>query len=92
MDVRDIASAHLAIADYAGDLPTALNVGTGKGGSVREVIAFVAKSFGHTEVVALELERRAGDPAFLCAEVSLIKKTLGFSAAFSLQVSTESLF
>ena len=92
VDVRDIASAHLAIADYAGDLPTALNVGTGKGGSVREVIAFVAKSFGHTEVVALELERRAGDPAFLCAEVSLIKKTLGFSAAFSLQVSTESLF
>ena len=92
VDVRDIASAHLAVADFEGNLPLALNVGTGKGGSVREVITFVAKSFGHTEVAASELERRAGDPAFLCAEVSLIKKTLGFSAAFSLQVSTESLF
>jgi UDP-glucose 4-epimerase len=92
VDVRDIAGAHLAVADFVDNLPLALNVGTGKGGSVREVIDFVAKSFGHKEAITSELERRSGDPAFLCADVSLIKNTLGFSAAFSLQVSTESLF
>ena len=92
VDVRDIASAHLAIADYAGDLPTALNVGTGKGGSVREVIAFVAKSFGHTEVVALELERREGDPAFLCADASQILGVIGFVTKHSLEASASSLF
>jgi UDP-glucose 4-epimerase len=91
VDVRDIAAAHLAAADSTTTLPLALNVGTGKGASVREVIALVLEAQGRTDVKAVEAERRAGDPAFLCADVSLIKSAVGFSAKYSLRMSAISL-
>jgi UDP-glucose 4-epimerase len=92
VDVRDIAGAHLAAADFEGALPLAMNVGTGRGGSVREVIKLVCEAAGRTDVVADEKERRAGDPAFLCADVSLIKDAIGFGSKYSLEASTGSLF
>ncbi len=92
VDVRDIARAHLAAADSTEALPLAMNVGTGRGGSVREVIELVCAAAGKPEVVAEEKDRRAGDPAFLCADVSLIKHAIGFSSKYSLEASTESLF
>jgi UDP-glucose 4-epimerase len=91
VDVRDIAGAHLAAADSTAALPLAMNVGTGRGGSVREVIKLVCAAAGRSDIVADEKERRAGDPAFLCADVSLIKNALGFNAQYSLQQSTQSL-
>ncbi len=91
VDVRDIASAHLAAADSTITLPLALNVGTGTGASVREVIALVLEAQGRTDVKAVEAERRAGDPAFLCADVSAIKCVVGFSAKYSLRESAGSL-
>jgi UDP-glucose 4-epimerase len=92
VDVRDIARAHLAAADSIVTLPLAMNVGTGRGGSVREVIKLVCAAADHADVVASEQDRRAGDPAFLCADVSLIKSAIGFSSKYSLEASTESLF
>jgi len=92
VDVRDIARAHLAAADSTATLPLAMNVGTGRGGSVREVIKLVCAAAGKPEVVAEEKDRRAGDPAFLCADVSLIKNAIGFSSKYSLEASAESLF
>jgi UDP-glucose 4-epimerase len=92
VDVRDIAGAHLAAADSTAVLPLAMNVGTGRGGSVREVIKLVCEAAGRSDVMAVEKERRAGDPAFLCADVSLIKSSIGFSSKYSLEVSTESLY
>jgi UDP-glucose 4-epimerase len=87
VDVRDIAGAHLASANSAANLPLAMNVGTGRGGSVREVIKLVCKAAGRSEVAAFETDRRAGDPAFLCADVSLIKSAIGFSSKYSLDAS-----
>jgi UDP-glucose 4-epimerase len=92
VDVRDIAGAHLSAADAVGPLPLAMNVGTGRGGSVREVIKLVCEAAGRSDVVAEEKERRAGDPAFLCADVSLIERAIGFSSKYSLEASTGSLF
>jgi UDP-glucose 4-epimerase len=92
VDVRDIAGAHLTAADSTARLPLAMNVGTGRGGSVREVIKLVCEAAGRDDVVASEQDRRAGDPAFLCADVTLIKHAIGFSSKFSLEASTESLF
>jgi UDP-glucose 4-epimerase len=92
VDVRDIARAHLAAADAKGSLPLAMNVGTGRGGSVREVIKLVFAAAGQSDVVAEETDRRAGDPAYLCADVWLIKSSLGFESKYSLEASTESLF
>jgi UDP-glucose 4-epimerase len=92
VDVRDIAGAHLGAADSTAVLPLAMNVGTGRGGSVREVIKLVCEAAGRSDVIAEEKERRAGDPAFLCADVSLIENAIGFSSKYSLEVSTGSLF
>ena len=92
VDVRDIARAHLAAADTVGALPLAINVGTGHGGSVREVIKLVCAAARRDDVVAIEAERRAGDPAFLCADVSQIREAISFSSKFSLESSIESLF
>jgi UDP-glucose 4-epimerase len=92
VDVRDIAGAHLAAADSTSDLPLAMNVGTGRGASVRQVIKLVCEGAGRSDVVAVEADRRAGDPAFLCADVSRIKDALGFASKFTLAASTESLF
>jgi UDP-glucose 4-epimerase len=92
VDVRDIAGAHLAAADFEGDLPLAMNVGTGKGASVREVIKLVCEAAGRSDVVAVEEGRRAGDPAFLCADVSLIENAIGLACNYELKASTQSLF
>jgi UDP-glucose 4-epimerase len=92
VDVRDIARAHLAAADATQALPLALNVGTGRGGSVREVIKLVCEAAGRSDVVAIEAERRAGDPAFLCAEANLISKEIRFASQYELPESIMSLF
>jgi UDP-glucose 4-epimerase len=92
VDVRDIAAAHLAAADATTTLPLAMNVGTGSGGSVREVIKLVCEAAGRTDVVAEEQGRRAGDPAFLCADVSLIRDTLVLDTFETLRMSVNSLF
>lgn len=91
VDVRDIARAHLAAADFTDTLPLAMNVGTGRGGSVREVIRLVSEAAGRTDVVATEIERRVGDPAYLSANVSRIQLSLGFYANISLEASIRSL-
>jgi len=92
VDVRDIARAHLAAADSAADLPVAMNVGTGRGGSVREVIKLVCEAAGRNDVVASKQGRRAGDPASLCADIGLIKSSLNFESGYILKTSIESLF
>jgi UDP-glucose 4-epimerase len=91
VDVRDIARAHLAAADSTATLPLAMNVGTGRGVSVREIIEVVIKS-SNTVIRTIEGERRSGDPAFLCADVSLIYSSIKFDAKYSLEESTSSLF
>ena len=92
VDVRDIAAAHLAIADSSSQLPLALNVGTGKGASVLQVIDLVCEIAERRDIGPKVLGRRAGDPAFLCADVKLINDTLGFVARYSLRESIKSLF
>jgi UDP-glucose 4-epimerase len=91
VDVRDIARAHLAAANATGALPLAMNVGTGRGGSVREVIEMICSATGQSHVVAVEVDRRAGDPAFLCADVTRIQQTMGFVAKVNLKESVKSL-
>jgi len=91
VDVRDVARAHLVAADSA-TLPAVLNVGTGRGASVREVIKLVCDASALNDVISIEAERRSGDPAFLCADVTLINKAIGFVAQYSIEASVKSLF
>jgi UDP-glucose 4-epimerase len=92
VDVRDIARAHLAAADATTKLPPAMNIGTGRGASVREIIKLVLDATNKSDTAVIENPRRAGDPAFLCADVSLAKSAMGFESQYSLEASIRSLF
>ena len=92
VDVRDIARAHLAAADATTKLPPAMNIGTGRGASVREIINLVLDATNKSDTAVIENPRRAGDPAFLCADVSLAKSAMGFESQYSLEASIRSLF
>jgi UDP-glucose 4-epimerase len=73
-------------------LPLAINVGTGLGSSVREVINLVFTAAGISEVSSIEVEPRAGDPSILCADVGLIYQSIQFESKFSILESIASLF
>jgi UDP-glucose 4-epimerase len=92
VDVRDIASAHLLSADFERVLPVAINVGTGRGTSVRRIIKLISECAGRNDVTPIETDRRSGDPSHLCADVTLMNVVIGFSSNYSLQESIESLF
>jgi len=92
VDVRDIARAHLAAANATTKLPDTLNIGTGRGASVREIIKLVLEATNKTDTQVIETDRRAGDPAFLCADVTLAKSAMGFESKCSLEESIRSLF
>jgi UDP-glucose 4-epimerase len=91
VDVRDIARAHVAAGTFEGILPMSMNLGTGKGSSVRDVIRLVLEASGYLDVAVKEEGRRMGDPAFLCANVALINDSIGFCTKFTLEESIRSL-
>jgi len=92
VDVRDIARAHLAAANAKTKLPDTMNIGTGRGASVREIIKLVLEATNKADTQVIETDRRAGDPAFLCADVTLAKSAMGFTSKYSLEESIRSLF
>ena len=79
--VQDLADAHVAALAKLRDGATSLfvNLGTGRGHSVREVIAAVEKVSG-AKVRAREVGRRAGDPPALVADPRLAADVLGWQA------------
>ncbi len=82
--VTDLADAHVRALDYLidGGSSTAVNLGTGHGHSVREVIAAVERATGR-RVPRREMPRRAGDPAVLIADPSRAAALLGWYPALS---------
>ncbi|HEY6293120.1 MAG TPA: UDP-glucose 4-epimerase GalE [Terriglobia bacterium] len=81
--VTDLARAHVQGLEYLaeGGTSTALNLGTGQGHSVREVIASIGR-LCEGKVPAREGPRRAGDPPALVAEVSRARQVLGWKADY----------
>lgn len=82
--VSDLAMAHVRSLQYllgAGE-SIALNLGTGRGHSVREVIAAVERVTGKS-VPVTSSPRRDGDPPVLVADASLAKEILGWTPQFT---------
>jgi UDP-glucose 4-epimerase len=79
--VEDLASAHVRALDHleAGGASLRVNLGTGVGISVKEIIAAVEKVTGLTVPVVYG-PRRAGDPAQLVADPSLAWESLQWRA------------
>lgn len=78
--VDDLATAHLAALERLGPgVAFKLNLGTGRGSSVQEVIEVCRKVTGHP-IPAQVSAPRAGDPPYLVADASLARETLGWEA------------
>jgi UDP-glucose-4-epimerase GalE len=77
--VEDLAEAHLRALEHlcAGGESMALNLGTGRGYSVREVIA-MAESVCGRAISWREAARRPGDPPVLVADSSRATERLGW--------------
>ena len=83
--VDDLAAAHVAAIDYldAGGATTALNVGTGTGTSVKEVLDEIARVAGRQvpyDIVA----RREGDPMATFADPTRSREMLSWTPRYGL--------
>lgn len=86
--VEDVADAHLAAARRLTEDPDAslvLNIGTGQGVSVAEMVDLIREVSGHTELEPEAAPRRPGDPARVVASAEAISKELGWTARHDLR-------
>ena len=81
--VMDLADAHLRALQRLdeGTPSQAVNLGTGHGQSVREVVTAVSRTAGKA-VPAVESPRRAGDPATLVADPARARDVLGWTCRY----------
>lgn len=79
--VMDIARAHVLVAQkiQEQDLPSAINIGTGRGYSVREIMEEILRQKGSSLTPEIQ-PRRQGDPSMLVARVQVAEDSLGFKA------------
>ena len=91
--VEDIARAHILAMNQISkkSLPLAINIGTGIGHSVREVMNGLLKA-NHSELSPVVESRREGDPALLAANVELAFQEIGFKATKTFAQMLESSY
>ena len=91
--VEDLADAHAKAIDYlqSGGANLTVNLGTGVGTSVMEILSATEKVLGHT-VPHDFVPRRLGDPAAVYADATLAKMALGWTAQKSLQQIIDSAY
>jgi UDP-glucose 4-epimerase len=89
--VSDVAQAHLAVLDALPQQPgnTVLNIGTGVGTTVREMVDAILRVTG-SDLTATVLDRRAGDPAAVVGDVDSIRELTGWSARYTVSDIVES--
>jgi UDP-arabinose 4-epimerase len=77
--VCDLACAHVKALNYlvAGGHSASVNLGTGRGHSIREVISAV-EAVSNRVVPVIQGQRRSGDPAVLIADPRLGQSVLGW--------------
>jgi UDP-glucose 4-epimerase len=85
--VQDLADAHIAAINFVEESEpafTAINIGTGTGTSVLEVLSMIQDVTG----IAIEptvVQRREGDPAALIADVTFAREILGWQSSRDLR-------
>lgn len=84
--VEDLADAHVRAIHYLrdGGPSVALNVGTGTGSSVLDVIAMTAEISGR-DVPHRVVPRRLGDPVSVYADPTKVRATLGWNPVHGLR-------
>lgn len=91
--VDDLARAHLLAMErlLGGNESRPINLGTGKGSSVKEIILGISQIAGK-EVPCRFRERRPGDPPTLIADATVAADILRWKAEKSLQMILEDAF
>lgn len=92
VDVRQLAKAHfrsLELLDSGAQIPKAINLGSGNGSSVKELIDVLQSHTGKLLNVEI-VSGRQGDPAFTLADISIAKKILKWDPRFTLKDSVAS--
>lgn len=76
--VLDLIDAHVLALDYLlkGGATTIFNLGSGKGSSVKEIVAAARKVLRRLDFTPPVVRRRAGDPAMLVASHDKARETL----------------
>ncbi len=89
--VVDLAAAHLAALDYSGTAEgcEAINVGTGHGITVKELVAAYERACGHAISVAV-VDRRPGDVASSYAATAKAEELLRWRAALDVDAMCSS--
>lgn len=85
--VQDLAEAHVAAMEFVENSEAVfmpINIGTGHGASVLEVLSMVEKVTGQ-KLTPNRVARRAGDPAKLVANVSRAKEILDWTGKRDLE-------
>ena len=85
--VQDLAEAHIAAMKFVEESDpgfTAINIGTGSGTSVYEVLEMIQDVTG-ISIEPIVRPRREGDPPALVADVSLAKEILGWQSSRDLR-------
>jgi UDP-arabinose 4-epimerase len=82
--VSDLAQAHLLALRHLldGGESLAVNIGTGTGLSIREILGAVSRITGRI-VPTVSRDRRPGDPPALYADGALMREKLGFTPRYS---------
>ena len=90
--VQDLAEAHVAAMTYvetSDPVFSPINIGTGIGASVFEVLAMIEKVTG-IQIEAVRAPRRSGDPAALVADVTLAQELLKWKSNKGLETMISS--
>jgi nucleoside-diphosphate-sugar epimerase len=83
LHVDDVASAIGAVAER--DLTGFVNVGSGEPVSVRRIVEAIAQVSGRTAVIRETAPPPVADPAFVCANVDLLKRATGWAPSMTLE-------
>lgn len=93
IDVRDVCRAHTLAYRYMEEKNESLllNIGSGKGYSVKEVVDKVNEIIHNGKMTVRYEERRPGDVSYLVADTTKIKELLDFQPQYSLEDIIESM-
>jgi nucleoside-diphosphate-sugar epimerase len=86
--VEDVAGAVAALLNSSVNGP--VNIGSGDGVHVRELVDMVARAAGDPQLIRRgDLPQREGDPAALVADVGRLRREVGFTPRLSLSEGLE---
>lgn len=91
IDVRDVTSVIFELANHQGNLPEIMNVGSGSGLSVLEVIEIIKQLMENTTIEVEACERRQGDAGTIYSNIQLLEETIDFKQRYSIRESIQSV-